>query len=387
MSSPFDPVWQAMEAKVSSGWAPGMVAGIQYQGRTEYFATGVRTLGQPAAMRTGTPFRIASLSKPLAGALAVSMLADGALALDDPADIWLPELAFPRVLTRPDAPLSSTVAAEHEITVRQLLTLTHGLGATFEDTPLAQAMDMAGLSPGPFPPAMSGDDYMASIGSLPLAHQPGSRWSYHVGSEILSVLLARAGQAPLHEILKERITDPLGMESTGFFADSNELPSAYQTTANGLAAVDGPRGVFSQPPPFESLAGGLVSTVPDYLTFLRSLAENTLLPATLRAKMTSDQLTPGQKDGLKGFMGSGESWGWQISVETSATDATQKPWNATGRYGWTGGFGTTAYVDPSRDLIAVLFTQRLMNDPGEDFAYFWRPLIEALEPAANHADS
>lgn len=386
MSTQFDAVWRALEAKVESGWTPGMVAGIRYRGNTEYFATGVRTLGQPAKMRTDTPFRIASLSKPLAGALAISMIADGTLALDDPADIWLPELAYPRVLTSPDAPLQGTVAAEHAITVRQLLSLTHGLGAIFADTPLARAMDAAGVSPGLLPPAMTADEYMLRMTELPLAHEPGFRWSYHVGSEILSVLLARAGQAPLHEVLRERITGPLGMESTGFIAAPDTLPTAYQPRAGGLGVFDEPGGVFSQPPLFESLAAGLVSTVPDYLDFLAALADDTLLPAGLRAQMTSDQLTPQQKVGLAGMVGPTESWGWQVSVETGSLDtrggtaAPVKPWQAAGRYGWTGGFGTTAYVDPSRDLIGVLFTQRLMSGPDEDFSYFWEPLTASLEP-------
>ncbi|MFQ4148328.1 serine hydrolase domain-containing protein [Arthrobacter sp. LAPM80] len=377
MSTHFAPVWRALEGVVASGWAPGLVAGIRHGGTTEYFATGVRTLGQPQPMRTDTPFRIASLSRPLAGALAASMIADGSLALDDPADMWLPELAFPRVLASPDAPLSNTVAAEHEITVRQLLTLTHGLGLTFDDTPLAQAMAAAGLVPGPRPPAMMADEYMHRIAALPLAHQPGTRWSYHTGSDILSVLLARAGQAPLRQTLWERIAGPLGMDSTAFYGDPDELPTAYEPTTSGLAVFDGPGGSFSEPPPFESLGGGLVSTVPDYLSFLAALADDTLLPAELRAEMTRDQLTEGQKEGLAEMVGPGVSWGWQISVETGAHQA----WSAPGRFGWTGGMGTTAYVDPSRDLIGVLFTQRLMAGPTEDFAYFWEPLLAAIGPA------
>ncbi|AIY01900.1 putative beta-lactamase [Arthrobacter sp. PAMC 25486] len=371
MSADFDGVWRALEEKVASGWAPGMVAGIRHRGATEYFATGVRTLGQKALMRTDTPFRVSSLGKPLAGALAVSMIADGSLALDDPVDIWLPELAYPRVLTSPDAPLESTVSADHDITVRQLLTLTHGMGITFEDTPLARAMDAAGLLPGPRPLPMTADEYMSRIGALPLAHQPGTRWSYHVGSEILSALLARAGQAPLGELLRERITGPLGLASTGFSGDPGELPTAYEPTTAGLAVFDEPGGLFSAPPPFETLGGGLVSTVPDYLAFLAALADDTLLPSDLRAEMTKDQLSDEQKEGLTGMVGPGVSWGWQVSVDSH------------GRYGWTGGAGTTAYVDPEKDLIGVLFTQRLMAGPDEDFSYFWEPVAEALEPATN----
>lgn len=374
MSGLFDGVWRAVESVVASGAVPGLVAGIRHRGTTEYFATGVRTLGQAAPMRTDTPFRISSLGKLVAGVLAASMIADGTLAPDDPVDIWLPELAFPRVLTSPGAPLTHTVPAEHDITVQQLLTLTHGLGLTFDNTPLAQAMATAGLAPGPRPLDMGADEYMHRVAALPLAYQPGTRWSNHVGSDILSVLLARAGQAQLHEILRERITGPLGMESTGFWGDPAELPTAYQPTTAGLEVFDEPGGLYSRPPAMESFGGGIVSTVPDFMDCLTALSDNSLIPREQRAEMTRDQLTDGQKKGLAGMVEPGASWGWQVSVETGA----HRPWSAPGRFGWNGGTGTTAYVDPSRELIGVLFTQRLMAGPNDDFDYFWGPLAAAV---------
>jgi CubicO group peptidase (beta-lactamase class C family) len=70
------------------------------------------------------------------------------------------------------------------------------------------------------------------------------------------------------------------------------------------------------------------------------------------------------------------SWGWQVSVQTGVS--VSKPWTAPGRYGWTGGAGTSAYVDPSRDLIGVVLTQRFMSGPNEPFSYFWEPLAAAI---------
>lgn len=374
MSAQFETVWQALRDKVEEGWAPGMVAGIRHQGTTEYFASGVRTLGRPEQMRTDTPFRIASLSKPVAGAIAASMIADGTLAPDDPADVWLPELAYPRVLTRPDAPLDSTVAATHDITVRHLLTLTHGLGAVFADTPLARAIAESGILTGAIPPDLEPGEFMHRVARLPLEHQPGERWKYHTGSDILSVLLARAGQAPLHQILTERITGPLGLKDTAFFADPNELPTAYRPGRAGLEVLDPPDGAFAREPAFESLGGGLVSTVPDYLAFLAALADGTLLPDEQRRAMTGDQLTDAQRVGMEEVAGPGTSWGWQVAVTTDGRD----PWTAPGGYGWTGGTGTAAYVNPSADFIGVLFTQRAMGGPQDNFNYFWEPLAAAL---------
>jgi CubicO group peptidase (beta-lactamase class C family) len=374
MSAQFEPVWQALRDKVESGWAPGMVAGIRHGGTTEFFATGVRTLGRAEPMRVDTPFRIASLSKPVAGAIAASMVADGTLAPDDPADVWLPELAYPRVLTSPDAPLESTVPAGHDITVRHLMTLTHGLGVIVGDTPLARAIAAAGIAPGPIPPSMTSEEFMHRVGALPLEHQPGERWSYHTGSDLLSVLMARAGQAPLRQILAERITGPLGLHDTGFLGDAAELPTAYRPGVDGLEILDAPDGVFSREPAFETLAGGLVSTVPDYLAFLTALAEDSLLPAEQRRHMTSDQLTVAQREGMVEMVGPGISWGWQVGVTTDGAGS----WTTPGGYGWTGGTGTTAYVNPTADFIGVLFTQRAMAGPEEDFSYFWEPLAAAL---------
>lgn len=381
MSSRFEAVWRAVQEKVDSGWAPGIVAGVRHRGTTEYFAAGVRTLGGPEPMHAGTPFRMASLGKPMGGALAVAMMADGTLAPDDPADMWLPELAFPHVLTSPDAPLDSTVAAEHEITVRQLLTLTHGMGYMDPDTPLAHAMDAAGLFTGARRHTLHPDEYMSRVGGLPLAHQPGTRWSYHVGSDILSVLLARAGRAPLGQLLQEYIGTPLGLSATAFYGDPAELPTAYEPSAEGLAVFDGPSGQFSQQPEFESFGGGLVSSVADYLTFLAALADDTLLPAELRAEMTRDQLTEAQRGGSEELLGPGMSWGWQVSVQTGEAD----PWGAPGRFGWMGGSGTTAFVDPSRELIGVLCTQRIIMDAYDDFSWFWGPLAKAAGPAGTRA--
>ncbi len=371
--SQFDSVWRSLDKTVASKWAPGIVAGVRHKGKVEFYATGVRSYEAPDPMQTDTSFRIASLSKPLAGALTALMIADGVFTLDDSVEQWLPELAGQKVLTHPHAALDQTVPANKPITVRHLLTMTNGIGAFFTKTPLAVAMQSAGLSPSPIPPQMSPDQFMAVIAALPLAYQPGDHWMYHTASDILSVLLARAGGKSLGDLLKERITGPLNMQSTGFTLRGKTLAAAYRPTPRGIVAFDEYNQAFMQAPPFESLGGGLVSTVPDYMTFLCALADDTLLPAEMRAQMTSDQLSDEQKAGIIEMMGPTKTWGWQLAVE----NAVSEPWTAPGRWGWTGGSGTSAVVDPSRDLIGIVFTQRLMAGPNENFSYFWEPLAAA----------
>jgi CubicO group peptidase (beta-lactamase class C family) len=372
MTTQFDPVWRSIEDSVASGRAPGMVAGIRHQGVIEIFATGRLAVGSSEPMTADTPFRIASLSKPVLGALAASMLADGVFGLEDPVDNWLPELASPRVLVRPDGPLDETVAAERPITIHHLLTLTHGLGLIFEETPLSTAMVDAGVAAGPIPPQLSADDYLAGVGRLPLAYQPGERFMYNMGCDILSALLPRIAGESLLDLLRARIFEPAGMTGTSF--SSTGLPTEYVGTPDGIEEFEQMKGIFENDPPFETLAGGLVSTVPDYLRFLSALADGKLIPNELRAIMTSDQLTAAQREGSELILGSGTSWGWETGVLTSGS----KPGASVGSYGWNGGTGTTAFVDPSNDVLGAIFTQRMMAGPQDNFDYFMDPLASAI---------
>jgi CubicO group peptidase (beta-lactamase class C family) len=372
MTSRFDPVWRSLENAVAAGRTPGMVAGVRHRGSTEIFATGVLAVGSSETMTEQTPFRIASLSKMVLGALAASLLSDGVLGLEDPVDNWLPELASPRVLVRPHGPLDETIAAERPITIHHLLTLTHGLGLIFEQTPLSAAMVEAGVAAGAIPPQLTADQFLAALGTIPLAHQPGERWMYNMGCDILSALLPRITGQSLLELLRARIFEPTGMTGTSF--SSTGLPTEYIGTPNGIEEFTPMAGVFEKDPPFESLAGGLVSTVPDYLRFLGALADGRLIPDDLRTLMTSDQLTPGQHEGVELLLPPGTSWGWETGVITSGT----KPGVSTGSYGWTGGTGTSAFVDPSHDLLGAVFSQRLMDGPQDSFDYFMGPIATAV---------
>jgi CubicO group peptidase (beta-lactamase class C family) len=372
MTTRFDSVWRALEDSVASGRVPGMVGGIRYRGETEVFATGVLALGSSERMTENTRFRITSLSKLLLGALSTSLLSDGVFGLDDPVAKWAPELANPRVLVRPDGPLDDTVAAHRPITIRDLLTLTHGLGVIFEETPLASAMLESGVAASAIPPQLTADEFLAAVGELPLAHQPGERWMYNMGCDILSALLPRITGQSLLDLLRARIFVPAGMTATSFSGEN--LPTEYTGTPDGLEVHAEIEGIFEKEPPFPTLAGGLVSTVPDYLRFLGALADGVLIPDDLRASMTSDQLTPAQREGTELLLGPEISWGWSTGVVT----AGNKPGASVGSYGWNGGTGTTAFVDPSHDLIGVVFTQRMMAGPQDNFDFFMDPLAEAL---------
>jgi CubicO group peptidase (beta-lactamase class C family) len=371
MTQDFSPVRELLDAQVAAGRMPGYVAALRAGGTTTVLCGGALAVGSATPVEPDTLFRIASLTKPFAGALTLTLVEDGILRLDDEVARWLPELAAPRVLADPGGPLEATVPARRPITVRHLLTNTAGLGFVVQPGPLQEQMSARGVAPGAKPPELSPDEYLARVAELPLAAQPGEAFNY--SSDVISVLLARVGGRPVSELLAERVTAPLGLGDTAFSGDPSRLATCYAPADGGLELFDPPDGAFARPPVFESLAGGLVSTASDVLTFLTALADGggPLLPAGAVAAMTGNALTPAQQAAAADFLGPGRSWGLQVGVDVADGD---EPFRRRGRWGWDGGTGTSAWVDPERDLAGVLLTQRLMIGPHDEPTAFWAAL-------------
>jgi CubicO group peptidase (beta-lactamase class C family) len=356
---------EIIEAAVARGDAPGVVAAVAKGDETHIAAAGAMAAGGPP-MRPSTLFRISSVTKPVTAAVVLSLAEDGAFGLDEPVDRLLPELADRRVLRRPDGPLADTIRAERAVTTRDLLTFTWGFGmqgAMFMAAgpwPIVSAVAERELgSFGPPSPATTPepDTFMARLGELPLLAQPGERWLYSAGSQVLGVLAARAAGAPFGDVMRDRVLAPLGMHDTAFHArDTSRLATAYERRDGKLAVSDPPDGQWSRPPRFPDGAGGLVSTAADLLAFGRMLlrgGERVLKPGTV-AEMTRDQLTPAQRARVwPGFSFLDDrGWGYGVSVL------------ADGSYTWDGGLGTTWVNVPDQDLTAVVLTQRAADETG-----------------------
>lgn len=381
-----------LEAGVEREELPGFVALVHRHGETHVAVGGTLAVGGKEKMRRDTIFRIASLTKPVLAAAAMSMVEEGRLRLDDPVDELLPELADRRVLKSLASALDETVPAERSITLRDLLTFRLGIGAVMvfpARHPIQKAMDEAGISPDAFAPNLAADQYMARLGELPLIHQPGERWLYHTGADVLGILLARAADRPLADVLHDRLFEPLGMKDTGFHVPADKLKRfayayRYDGAAGKLVCIDeGKDGRWSQPPVFESGAGGVVSTVDDYLAFCRMMLAKgrhggkCLLARPTVELMTTDQLLPAQKEGTELFFGEARSWGMGLGVTVRRTDL----WETPGRFGWDGGLGTSAYTDPREGLIGILMTQRMMDSPQPPRAFtdFWNGAYQAID--------
>jgi len=336
------------------------------------------------------------MTKPIMAVATLLLVEECKVRLDEPVDRLLPELANRQVLRRLDGPLDDTAPARRPITVRDLLTFRLGFGqlmAPPDAYPILTAAHELQLGMGPPAPATmpAPDEWLRRLGTLPLMYQPGERWLYNTGSDVLGVLIARAAGQPLEVFLRERIFAPLGMLDTSFSAPAEKidrLATSYVVTPDtGALTVydDAEGGQWSRPPSFPSGAGGLVSTVDDFLAFGQMLLNQgkhsgeRILSRLSVETMTTDQLTPAQKamSGLVPGYWDSHGWGFGVSIVTRRDNIAAAP----GKFGWDGGLGTSWYSDPREEMVTILLTQRAWTspDPPAVCRDFWTLAYQAID--------
>ena len=359
----------------------------------EVGSAGVLNRGAASPVGRDSIFRIASMTKPMMAVAALILVEECRLRLEDPVDVWLPELADQKVLVDGRGPLDGpTVAPNRPVTLHDVLTFRLGWGMDFSapwPQPLITAMGEMGLGSGPpapqEPPAP--DEWMRRMGTLPLLYQPGERWLYNTGADVLGVLISRAAGQPLEEFLRARLFGPLGMADTGFFTnDTARLGTCYGADpATGARNVyDAPDGQWSSAPAFPSGGGGLVSTLDDVHAFGRMLLADGRLPdgsrlvsrASVRA-MTTDQIGAGP--GVAGPTPDGsQGWGFGLAVQLRRTGLGLTP----GGYGWAGGLGTSWGNDPGEGLVGIVLTTDAFTSafpPPAVVQDFWTGVYAALD--------
>ncbi|GAA3392323.1 serine hydrolase domain-containing protein [Streptomyces roseoviridis] len=385
---------------VDSGKIPGVVALVSRGDETHVEAMGTMRHDGGPAMSRDTLFRMASTSKPVGASAAMVLLDECRLRLDDPVDPWLPELADRQVLRRVDGPLDDTVPARRPLTVRDVLTSTFGLGMdlTSLGTPIMNAVFEQGLTPNLPEPMPEPDEWMRRLGTLPLMHQPGERWQYHIASDLLGVLVARVSGQSYESFLRERVFEPLGMKDTGFHVPEDKidrLPPLYAPdprTGEFHVWDEAEGGRHSAPPVFQGGGGGLVSTADDYHAYFRMLlnqgvhgGERILSRPAVRL-MTTNRLSPEQQaarhamavDNVHISFGQGQHGGWGIGMAVRTYRGDYAP---LGQFGWDGGSGTSTYADPENGLTGILLTQvgTSVPDPARLFHDFWTTVYQAID--------
>lgn len=382
-----------MSAHVEAGEMPGLVTLVARGDDVHIDTIGSASFADDSPLDQSAIFRIASLTKPITAVATMSLVEEGVLRLDQPVDDLLPELAHPRVLRAIDAELDDTVAADRPITVEDLLSYRLGFGSVMappDSYPIQRAeaaLDLQSIGGPPWPPVTHDvDSWTAALGSMPLMYQPGEQWLYGTSGQVLGVLLARAMGKDLETVMHDRIFGPLGMRDTGFTVPAGQLHRlttfyAPDPETGDLSVLDDPADSWwSTPPSFPDAAGGLVSTVDDYWSFVSMmLARGTLrgqrvLSPESVALMTTDRLSRAQRESSQLFLGEVGSWGLGMAVPAAGSTAPLPS-----GFGWDGGSGTTWRSNPGSGVTGIVFTQRQAMSPAPP------PVIEDFWVAVNAA--
>ncbi|HWG71881.1 MAG TPA: serine hydrolase domain-containing protein [Steroidobacteraceae bacterium] len=346
-----------LRGEIDSGRLPGAVALIARRGRIGYFDSfGRRDPAADAPMARDAIFRIYSMTKPITSVAAMMLWEQGRFLLSDPIGKYLPELAKLEVAVVRGNELDR-VPAERPVTIQDLLRHTAGLTYEFRGPGPVQKMYMTAKL---HRRGQSSAEQVATLGKMPLLHQPGTRWEYGRSTDVVGRLIEVLSGLPLGAFFERHILAPLGMVDTAF-----HVPPRHHSRLAEAFAADPDSGATVQlldvrsAPNFESGGGGLVSTAGDYARFLQMLLNGGILDGTrlLSRKtiefMTADHLGP--VTGAPDLLPPGHGFGLGFAVRLEAGIAPTP--GSVGMYFWGGLAGTTFWVDPAEQLFAMLLIQ------------------------------
>jgi CubicO group peptidase (beta-lactamase class C family) len=340
---------------------PGIVGAFGFGRMPTITVAAGRIADGGAAAGPDSLWRIYSMTKPITGMAAMLLVEEGRIALDDPVSKYIPAFAKMRVLTSPDTSLAS-VPAVRPITIRHLMTHTAGLSYSIvAKGPLLKEYERLGLLPLAINPAAEAQmrrarptslaEFADRVATVPLVAQPGTKWSYSIGLDVLGRVIEVASGMPFDRFLETRFFAPLGMNSTFFAvppAQAARLATNYTFVGDDRVPLDpGATSIFLQPPAFPYGGAGLVSSARDYDRFLAMLAnggtlDGTRVMAAETVRLGMSNLLPAgvffDSDGTRQGYGAG---GFSYIVD-------QPGGLAKGAYGWSGAAGTLAWVDPAR---------------------------------------
>ncbi|CCH52703.1 beta-lactamase [Fibrisoma limi BUZ 3] len=371
---------------VSQGRQAGVGVLIARNGKIVlHKAYGKNDLDSDAPLQRDAIYRIASQTKAITSIGLMMLYEEGKFLLDDPLSKYIPTFRNPKVLDKFNEKDSSftTVPAKGEITIRQLLTHTSGIGYPSIGSKEANAIYAKNAIPsGIGTPEGRLSDAINRLATLPLLFNPGERWMYGLNTDVGGYLIEVLSGQSLDVFLRARLFEPLGMKDTYFY-----LPTPKQDRLTVLYTEDStkalrrvmPRGRLS--PDYPKAAGtyfsggaGLSSTLYDYAIFLQMLlnggqynGKRFLSPTTIRLITTNQigDLNQGQnKFGL----------GFGITTERGAARLPVSE----GSFDWGGYFGTTYWVDPKEGIVALLYTQKVPNSYGDMFDKFKVLVYQAI---------
>jgi len=353
---------------VDRGRMNGAVAMIVHDGKIAYYKSfGYNDVDTKTPLPKDDIFRIASQTKAITSVAIMMLYEEGKFMLDDPISEFIPEFKHPRVLDKYNKADTTytTVPAKREITIRDLLTHTSGIGYAQIGSPEANAIyAKAGIVGGIGVDKILLADKMKLLGSMPLFHQPGERWTYGLNIDLLGYLVEVVSGMNLNDFFRKRIFEPLGMKDTYFYLPKekyNRLAMLYTEDSVTKKAVkmkekinvsgDMYRDYPKMQGTYYSGGGGLSSTIYDYAIFLQMLLNGgeyngkRLLSRNSVRMMTMNQIGDLNRGPNKFGLGFGITTG-----KGSAVLPTQE-----GTFEWGGMFSTTYWVDPKEKLIGLIY--------------------------------
>lgn len=363
-----DRIDSLLNRSIADGYVNGGVALIARDGKTVYekaFGTSDRENNVP--MQTNAIFRIASQTKAITSVGVMILCEEGKIVLDDPVSKYIPEFAHPAVLNtfNPKDSSYTTVPANREITVRDLLTHTSGIDyAVIGSENMRAIYAKAGIPVGFESRSLVLGDEIRKLGKLPLVHQPGLAFTYGLNCDVLGYLIEVVSGMRFDRFLHERIFMPLGMGDTYFYLPDDRktrLVPAYTVTSEGeLVKIDTVAfgGMNINYPltkgTYFSGGAGLSSTARDYAIFLQMLLNGgTYNGSRILSRRTVEMMTTNQIGDLNLGV---NKFGLGFEITTAAGQA--KTAMSEGSFAWGGYFSTTYWADPEEKLIGLLFFQQ-----------------------------
>ncbi|WP_084583621.1 serine hydrolase domain-containing protein [Sphingomonas azotifigens] len=371
---------------VASGKVPGIVVTyakgqapmtVVTEGRMAYEATAPK-------VNVDTLWRVYSMTKPITGMAAMILIEEGKLKLDQPISDFIPAFKDMKVLIDPNKDLTSRPATR-PITVRNLLTHTAGLGYNIiTKGPLLNEYNRLGINPAqvsdsfeatarPVRPATL-EEFANRTATLPLIAEPGAKFSYSIGLDVLGRVIEVASGMPFDTFVNTRILQPLKMTSSYWTVPAGEagrLATEYATTGTNRFPIDpGATSVYLKKPSFPYGGAGLAMSARDYDRFLHMLQNGgeldgvrILKPETVALAM-SDLLPPGVDKTMLAVMARDTGVPMGFGAGGSVFLADQPNGAGKGTFGWSGAAGTFSWVDPKNQVRATMMVNILLAELG-----------------------